>query len=174
MTEGDYRDELAAAHGRIAELERRLAEAQDGGGSAAPWVGELEAQRAAVLAESRKGMGDPKRRWRVRGIIFAVAMVVATVLSLLLGTWIPFLVLGGLTLHPGMLLVWSLGRARDQRAKAELTKIDEKVADVKRMASMMSATRVRVDADPRPPSAAEPDLEADSASATTADGARRL
>ncbi len=144
MSEGNYRDELAAAHARIEELERRLGEAHGTGGVAEPWLVELEARRAAVLAEAAKGMGDSKRRWRVRGIIVATALVLGTIISLLAGTLAPFVPLGFLTLHPGMLLVWVLGSKKRQVAKTELAKIDEKVADVRRMAEMMGASRVRV------------------------------
>ncbi len=156
MTGGDYRDELAAAHARIEELELRLAEARGGGVDATPWLGELQAKRAAVVAEGLKGLGNPKRRWRVRLIILAVTMTLATVLSVMAGTLIPFLPLGILTLHPGWLVVWTLGRNRELKTKTELAKLDDKIADVKRMASMMGAAqRVRVDvgkrdADARP------------------------
>ena len=165
MTEGDYRDELPAAHARIAELEQELAEARGGGGNAAPWLGELQVKRAAVVAESKAGMGDPKRRWKVRGIIAGTAFVLAAALSVMLGTWFPFLPLGFLTLHPGMLIVWSLGRARQQKTTLELAKIDEKIADVKRMASMMGASRVRVEAEPKRVAAAPEELD-DEATAT--------
>lgn len=145
MTDGDYRDELAAAHARIAELEEELADARKGGVNAKPWLRELELQRASVVAEWENSIGNPKRRWKIRGIIAATAFVLASALSLILWSWVPFLPIGLLTLHPTMLVLWSMGRARQQKTTAELAKIDEKVADVKRMASMMGAARVRVD-----------------------------
>jgi mannose/fructose/N-acetylgalactosamine-specific phosphotransferase system component IID len=163
MTEGDYRDELAAAHARIAELQQELADARAGGVNAAPWLRELEAKRAAVIAESKAGLGDPARRWKVRGIIFGVAFAVGAMLSLVLGTWIPFMPLFGFALHPGMLIVWSMGRARQQKTTLELAKLDEKIADVKRMASMMGAAHVRVAAAPRVAVDAPEALEAEDA-----------
>jgi hypothetical protein len=160
MAEGDYRDELAAAHARIAELERQLAEVREGGTSrAAPWLAELDAKRAATTAEGRKGLGDPKRRWRVTGILVGTAMAMV-LLSVVFASWFPFIPLGILALHPGLLLVWSLGHSRTKRAKAELAKIDEKIADVKRMAAMMGDARVRIDTRERVANAADADTGA--------------
>ena len=146
VTDGDYRDELGAAHARIEELERRLAEVQLGEGSSEPWLAELEAKRAAVLAKATRGLGDPKRRWRARGIVFAVGLALAAALTLVFGTWVPFFVLGGLTLHPGMTIIWALGRSQKQTTQRALAAIDDTNGDVRRMAAMMRARRVRVGA----------------------------
>ena len=159
MTGGDYRDELAAAHARIAELEQQVAELQAGGGGAAPWLAELEAKRAVVIAEGKKGLGDPRRRWKTWGIIFGVLMTFAAAIAVVTGSLIPFLPLFFLSLHPGLLVIWAIGSSRAQRAKKELAKIDEKIGDVKRMAQIMGATRVNVE--PRARVAVTGDLDLD-------------
>jgi hypothetical protein len=163
MSGGDYRDELTAAHARIAELEQEVSDLKgSGGNAAAPWLGELRAKRAAAIAEGMRGLGDPKRRWKVRGIIVATAMILATLVALITGSWVPFIPFGIFTLHPGMLLVFVIGKSREQKMKREVAKIDEKIADVRRMAQMMGAARVRVDGGPRV--AASPDeIEAEAA-----------
>jgi hypothetical protein len=155
MAEGDYRDELAAAHARIADLEQELAELRGGGGSAEPWLHELEAKRAAAIAEGTRGLGDPKRRWKVRGIIVGIAMALAAVVSVMVGSFWPFIPFGVLALHPTMVVIYSIGKKRQQTMKQELAKIDEKVADVRRMAAMMGAARIRVDPSAQGASAAE-------------------
>jgi hypothetical protein len=170
MPGNDYRDELSAAHARIAELEEKLQAREAGKQGAEPWVAELEAKRAAIVAEGRKGLGDPKRRWKALGIVASVALLLATLCSLIFSApaWLFFVIFGGLTIHPGMLLIFVTGKARQQRAAREIAQLEEKIADVKRMASMMGATRFRVAEESSrqapPDEADEPASERDAAS----------
>ena len=146
-----YRDELAAAHARIRELEDKLAEAQRPAGElAAEWLASLEAERQRLIE-------DTKRKVPLRSRIIAFTMLAVLLGTALFGvstgllyvavmSAIPFLVIAPLT----FLILARQPQIRMDAIRPKLAALDARIDDARRTASLVakskaeSAERVRV------------------------------
>jgi hypothetical protein len=145
--EGNYRDELAAAHARIAELEEKLAEVtRSSEEAAAPCLAELEAERARAIAEAKANSPSRSTLWTgVVGIVVAIAIGMGLgAFTRIPWTDVPF-VCAFFAFIPALVVVvaWTGPRAL---LKQRLAKIDEKIADTKCTAAiaLAASSRVRV------------------------------
>jgi len=168
MAKEAYREELAAAHARIAQLEAQLAEKSE---AADPKIKKLEEQRVTIVRTS-----DPKylRKFAlgaiggftlVFGLIGLIAWAVAGALPSEVGMVAG---IGSVGLFIGLLIGLLQLFLTPATAKQQLEKIDQELAEARRIAKLESEVaemrRVRVGADP---------LEAAAEEEEEAKGARR-
>ena len=163
MTKEAYREELASAHARIAQLEAQLVDATT---TTDPKIKKLEAQRAMIVRTSaptyvrRFAAGSIGALTLVFGLIGVIAWAVAGALPNEVGMIFGF---GGLGLFFGLLiglLQLFVGPATTRR---QLEQIDQELAEARRIAKLESEVaemrRVRVGTEPVAEEQAEEEAE---------------
>ena len=149
---GTYRDEIAAAHERIADLQQQLeqqrAESEASASEAAePFISSLKAQRDKIFVDARKYRGfgtDGLRVMRTVALIFCGLPLYLAVFGTTTESFVGkmLLVLGAVLTVMGAFAVRS---DSDRRARDKAAPIDEKIADIQRtVAIARGAQRARV------------------------------
>jgi hypothetical protein len=151
----EYREELAAAHARIAQLEAQLAEKTAAAAATDPKIAKLETQRALIVRTStptylRKfAVGSIAVLTLAFGLVGLLAWAVAGALPSELGMVFG---IGGLGLFIGLLVgVLQLFLA-PVTARRQIEQIDQELAEARRIAKLESdiaeMRRVRVGVEP--------------------------
>lgn len=139
---GPYRDELAAAHARIRELEEKLAAAERPASElAADWIASLHDERARLIAATERRVPLVPRL--VAFGIPATMSGVAIVRALSAPSVVPVRVVAPL-LVLAVLALWGLARRSRVRARAigpKLAAIDARIEHVCRTAALVARTK---------------------------------
>lgn len=144
MGGGQYRDDLTAAHGRIAELEEKVAALESElarGREAVPAAlarleTEVEARRTAVNEKWNAG-----RFFRAGGTLFSVAYVVSAVAGLLASPRVGA-ALGAAVFLLGCVVLWIANRGKRRLARQAIRTAEAKLARAR--ATEGAQYRVRV------------------------------
>jgi len=142
---GIYRDELAAAQARIADLEAQIA-ARDEQDAASPRFARLHAERAQLISQGRRFLGlGPNGLAAV--VVMALVVGSVMVMSAPAGRGLLAVALVVLTLLLTMMaLVLRIGRHAD--TKHRVARVDEKIDDLARDIAIARDARSRVRVSP--------------------------
>jgi hypothetical protein len=164
-----YRDELAAAHARIAELEHQLALRRGFPDAADAWLARMRSEREHVLAKSRRGLRRPEQAALVGFAVFFCVLFPA-IIQVLAGTWPLSVAIGAIGVLTLGLTYGVAIAGRREALRRQLARIDEKIEDVGRMLAIAqeqagraaeASGRVRVSATTDDEASGDGDLAAD-------------